>query len=1070
MKKRVFEEDKIYTVHDSNLTDKNFESIRRAIRNNYAVGFLTGIYDENLTITNVSGFLLHNLGYTIDEFTEVTKGSLKNLFYGENKSFLDVKRFKDIHGEGEGQMLTRDHVPVNVRLFKIDEMDENQNPFWILSVQMDWMQQNLHLVNETIGSGFWYIDCDEEGKAYKYVYSHEFRTMLGYHDILDFPNVASSWENLIHPEDKQRVTQALELALQDKTDKNKYDVEYRMYVKNKGYQWFKDSGKVNRRLDGTSRRMVGIFINIEDKKQAQKKQQRSDAFHRAYTEANLCEYYVNIKENTFESMKDDSSFLGSFEKKKNWKKLVHAYINQYVLESYKDSVEHLLNLKYIHEKIEKGQREVNIESEIWLDGSKRWVRNVVIRDENPSYAIVFVRDITQAKQEALHIQNMMDENRAMDLLIQGTVNMVDRYAACDLVNNAYRYYKKEGHQAMYAPKGKYSDFIKSISKHYKGLEHGLSVDVGFSVENIQKHIKKQDDIYRFEYCSLDEMQYKSVAISPLAFKDGKVEQVLLLAQDVTQEKKIEIQSRKALQDAYEAANRASKAKTEFLSNMSHDIRTPMNAIVGMTAIAGANIENKDRVLDCLSKITQSSRHLLGLINEVLDMSRIESGKLSLTQEDFNLSQLVDNIIAMNKTELELHQHEFDVKINKIEHEDVCGDSLRIQQMVTNILANSIKYTPDKGKILFSISEIETKSMGLGCFEFVVEDNGIGMSEEFQKVIFEPFTRADDKRTSKVQGTGLGMAIAQNFAHMMDGDIKVESQIGKGSKFTMTIFLKLQNKKIEKIEDFIDLPVLVVDDDEECCENTVNILKDIGIDGEYVTSGQAAVKKAYQRYQRNENYFAIIIDWKMPEMDGIETTRQIRKCVGKEVTIIILSAFDYSEIEEQARLAGVDEFIAKPLFRSRLTAALKNVLEDKPSKNAKTYLSNIKSCDYSNKNILLVEDNDLNREIAKEILEMTKAHVEVAHNGKEALDKIIQSDLYYYDLVFMDIQMPVMNGYESAIAIRTLDRKDTKNLPILAMTANAFAEDVVLAKNAGMNEHISKPLDMNYLYEVLQKWL
>lgn len=443
MKKRAFEEEKIYTVHDSDLTDKNFESIRRAIRNNYAVGFLTGIYDENLTITNVSGFLLHNLGYTIEEFNEVTKGSLKNIFYGENKSFLDANRFKGIHGEGEGKMLTHDNVPVNVRMFKIDEMDENHNPFWILSVQMDWMQQNLHLVNETIGSGFWYIDCDERGKAQKYVYSHEFRTMLGYHDVLDFPNLASSWEDLIHPADKKRVKQALELALQDKTDQNKYDVEYRMYVKNKGYQWFKDSAKVNRRLDGTSRRMVGIFINIENQKQAQKKQQRSDAFHRAFTESNLCEYYINTKENTFESMKEEDSFLYPFEKNVQWMDLVHVYVDQYVLDEYKDSVLHLLNLDYINEKIELGQKEVSLECEIVIDDKKRWVRNTVIRDKNPQYAIVFIRDITQAKQEAQAVQTITNENKAMDLLIQKTVKLVDRYATCDFMHNSYKYTIKE---------------------------------------------------------------------------------------------------------------------------------------------------------------------------------------------------------------------------------------------------------------------------------------------------------------------------------------------------------------------------------------------------------------------------------------------------------------------------------------------------------------------------------------------------------------------------------------------------------------------------------------------------
>lgn len=579
-----------------------------------------------------------------------------------------------------------------------------------------------------------------------------------------------------------------------------------------------------------------------------------------------------------------------------------------------------------------------------------------------------------------------------------------------------------------------------------------------------------DDIYRFEYCSLDETQFKTVSITPLTFYKDKVSQVLFIAQDTTQEKSVEIKSRKALKDAYDSANHANQAKTEFLSNMSHDIRTPMNAIVGMTALAGAHIDNQERVMDCLGKITQSSRHLLGLINEILDMSRIESGKLSLIQEDFNLSELVDNLISMNKSSMDLHHHHFEVKINKIEHEDVCGDSLRIQQMIMNILTNSIKYTPDGGHISFTISELKTHSSKVGCFEFVVEDDGIGMSKEFQKVMFDPFTREDDKRTSKRQGTGLGMTIARNFAHMMNGDIQVKSELGKGSKFTITIFLKLQNKKIEKLKDFIHLPVLVVDDDILCCQTTVDLLHDIGIDGEYVTSGKAAVEKAIEKKQAKENYFAIIIDWKMPDMDGIETARQIRKYVGKEVTIIILSAYDYSQIEEQARQAGVDEFIAKPLFRSSLTATFKNVIEGGPNQTVKNSLEQLQQCDYSDKHILLVEDNDLNREIAQEILSMTKAKIDIAKNGKEALNKIADSSLYYYDLVFMDIQMPVMNGYEATFAIRALQRQDVKTMPIIAMTANAFAEDVVLSKNAGMNEHVSKPLDMNCLYEVLRKWL
>lgn len=1063
MKERLFEEEKVYSLQDVSFTHQNYENIRKAIRNNYAVGFLTGIYDDALTITNVSGFLLHNLGYTVEQFVKESKGSLKELFHGENTSFLEINRFKNIHGEGEGSMRTRQGVPVNVRMLKMDSIDETGQRFWILSVQMDWMQQNLHLVNETIHSGFWYIDCDGQGQSFKYVYSHEFRRMLGYHDILDFPNCANSWLDLIHPEDKKRVEEQLEMAIQ--SDRIKYDVEYRMYVKDKGYQWFKDSAKVIRRLDGTCQRMVGIFINIEKNKQAQKKQQRSDAFHRAYTTANLSEYYIDLEEGTFETMKDYDSLLEEYESDLDWNHLVQQYVQEYVLEEYKDSISHMLDLRYIQEKISEGQKEVNFECEIFVHGQKRWVRNVVICDEDPRYVIVFIRDITKAKEEAYNIQLLTQQNKIMDLLIQGTTKLVDGYAMCDFEHQTYQFYGKDNNPSLYKASGMYDEFILEIAKHYKTIESNMKIEEAFSIQKIQEELKDSSSVYRFEYCSLSETQFKSVSITPISFKEGNANLVLFMSQDTTQEKVAEIASRKFLKEAYETANKASLAKTQFLSNMSHDIRTPMNAIVGMTAIASAHIENPEKVMDCLAKITQSSRHLLALINEILDMSRIESGKITLSEEEFNLSQLVDTIVSINKPSMDMHQHHFDVKIGHIEHEDVCGDSLRLQQMINNILVNAMKYTPDQGNIVLSISEIETQSNTVGCFEFVIQDDGIGMSKEFQKVMFEPFTREDSHRTSKIQGTGLGMTIARNFAQMMNGDIQVESTPGKGSTFTITVSLKLQNKKMESLEDLIHFPVLVVDDDLACCENTVHLLKEIGIDGEYVTSGKMAIQKTLQK-----PYFALIIDWKMPQMDGVQTAREIRKIVGKDVTIIILSAFDYSQIEEEARLAGVDAFIAKPLFRSRLTATLKSVVEGKPNGHAKEFLADLKDCDYSNKNILLVEDNDLNCAIAKEILEMSKVHVEIAHNGKEALDKIAKSKPYTYDLVFMDIQMPIMNGYKATMAIRQLNREDIKTLPIVAMTANAFAQDVALAKNAGMNEHISKPLDMNRLYGVLQKYL
>ena len=539
--------------------------------------------------------------------------------------------------------------------------------------------------------------------------------------------------------------------------------------------------------------------------------------------------------------------------------------------------------------------------------------------------------------------------------------------------------------------------------------------------------------------------------------------------DVSQEKKAEIESHKALKDAYRAAENASRAKTEFLSNMSHDIRTPMNAIVGLTAIAGANIESQDRVVECLGKITKSSRHLLGLINEVLDMARIESGRISLAEEDFRLPELVDNLLALTKPAIDEHHHQLEVHIEHIEHEAVCGDSLRIQQVFVNLMSNAVKYTPDGGNITLTIKEKPNGFSELGCYEFSIEDNGIGMTPEFQKIMFEPFSRADDHRTTKVQGTGLGMAIARNIVNLMNGDIQVESAPNKGTKITVTVYLKLQENEKEQEKELLDLPVLVVDDDKTCCESTVATLQEIGIAGEWVLTGKEAVERCYARHETNSDYFAVILDWKMPEMDGIATARKIRERVGEDVTIIILTSFDFSEIEEEARAAGVNAFMAKPLFRSRLTATLRQFKSEKKEENARNYLEDFAKENYAGKRILLVEDNELNREIATEIIGMTGVTIDIAENGKIAVEKVMEAPEKWYDLILMDIQMPIMNGYEATAAIRALAGSRGK-VPIIAMTANAFAEDVQLAKNTGMNEHIAKPLDLNKLNDVLKRWL
>ena len=526
----------------------------------------------------------------------------------------------------------------------------------------------------------------------------------------------------------------------------------------------------------------------------------------------------------------------------------------------------------------------------------------------------------------------------------------------------------------------------------------------------------------------------------------------------------------ALQAAFDAAEAANKAKTDFLSNMSHDIRTPMNGIIGMTAIAASHIDDKERVQDSLQKITQASKHLLSLINEVLDMSKIESGKVELIEEEFKLSDLVDNLLSMTSSQIAEHHHELSVNISGVIHEAVIGDSLRIQKVFTNLMGNAVKFTPDGGKIRLSISEKPSNQAEIGCYEFVFEDNGMGMSEEFMEKIFEPFTRAEDGRVNKIQGTGLGMPISRHIVRMMGGDIKVESKPGVGSRFTVTMYLRLQEGSDVQYDKFVDLDVLVADDDELSLESCCGMLNDMGMKAEGVSTGAEAVDHIVLHHNQKRDYFACIIDWKMPDMDGIATTRAIRKAVGNDVPIIIISAYDWSDIEQEARAAGANAFISKPLFRSRLARTFNTLVGDEKTREQEMPLVDLKNMDLAGRRALLVEDNELNAEIAAEILGITGLAIEHVSDGTEAVDRMASCEDGYYDIIFMDIQMPRMNGYDATRAIRAMDRNYCRQVPIVAMTANAFAEDVQAAKTVGMNEHIAKPLDLKSLARTLDRWL
>ena len=525
-----------------------------------------------------------------------------------------------------------------------------------------------------------------------------------------------------------------------------------------------------------------------------------------------------------------------------------------------------------------------------------------------------------------------------------------------------------------------------------------------------------------------------------------------------------------LQVAVEKAESANRAKSTFLSNMSHDIRTPMNAIIGFTTLALSNIDDTDRVKDYLGKTLASSNHLLSLINDVLDMSRIESGKIQLEEVEVNLSDVLHDLKTIVSGQIYAKQLELYMDAMDVTDEDVYCDKTRLNQILLNLLSNAIKFTPAGGTVSVRVRQLAGKVHGCGQYEFRIKDNGIGMSQEFAQKIFEPFERECTSTVSRIQGTGLGMAITKNIVDMMGGTIEVQTAQGKGTEFTVCVPMRAQTEQrpVEKITELEGLKALVVDDDFNTCDSVTKMLVKVGMRAEWTLSGKEAVLRARQSIEMSDVYHAYIIDWRLPDMNGIEVTRQIRS-LHDDTPIIILTAYDWSDIEVEAKAAGVTAFCSKPMFMSDLRETLMSALGQKPADAVQRLLPE-KNADFKGKHILLVEDNELNREIAQEILQEYGFLVDSAENGAVAVEKVSTAAPGSYDLVLMDVQMPIMDGYTATRKIRALDDPARAKLPILAMTANAFDEDRRNALESGMNGFLSKPIVIGDLVQELHKIL
>lgn len=623
-----------------------------------------------------------------------------------------------------------------------------------------------------------------------------------------------------------------------------------------------------------------------------------------------------------------------------------------------------------------------------------------------------------------------------------------------------------------------SDGDTVVAQMKEKLDHGEMFSMVITLEGKQMHV----------YCSpLSNSEWYLITVMPYGALDEAVANlgsqriettiigcgILLVATLIVffiyfrmsrrQMNEIE-QAKKEAEKAQKEAVQANLAKSEFLSNMSHDIRTPMNAIVGMTAIASANIDNREQVVSCLRKISLSSKHLLGLINDVLDMSKIESGKLNLNIELICLKETAESIVTIIQPQVKAKKQKFDIFIDNICREKLYCDGVRLNQVLLNLLSNAVKFTPEGGCITMTVSqENSPKGEGYVRTHFIVQDTGIGMSEEFQKVIFDSFAREDNSRVHRTEGTGLGMAITKYIVDKMEGTITVESQKEKGSTFHVTLDLETAFEQ----ENGMLLPpwdMLIVDDDEQLCKSTAASLEEIGIHAEWTLSGAEAIKMAQERNAQNRNYHVILLDWKIPGMDGIETARQLRRTIGNQVPILLISAYDWSDIEEEARQAGISGFIAKPLFKSTLYHGLSRLVQkEKVHEKVQEEIP-----DFTGVRILLAEDNEINWEVANELLSAQGFQLDWAENGQECLEKFQQSVPGTYQAILMDIRMPVLDGYGASLAIRKLERQDAKKIPIIAMTADAFSEDIQKCLDCGMNAHVAKPIDMRKLLRLLQK--
>ncbi len=784
--------------------------------------------------------------------------------------------------------------------------------------------------------------------------------------------------------------------------------------------------------------------------------ERSIGFFDAYSHIFVATYYVEFSTGTYSVFMRERLYEERLSRDNKWENF-DEYIRSFIHKDDQEKLFQASRIETMRRRLQKETRYSLVVRELTQEGV-RWLRFEVNRGIDGDHAAVSFMDVSEERETKIKLEQMdivkalsrdFTEISRIDLGNDTTVGVKARGEMIDYDSRIARPYAQT-----------WADFIDNYV--YPADREALRERV--SAPALERVMKEEETlVIPFRVVFKGELLHCQ---AKFAMAGGDRRHLIMGIRNADAEVRAEAERRKALQDALAAAEHANRAKTTFLNNMSHDIRTPMNAIIGFTALAAAHIDNKKQVADYLGKISVSSEHLLSLINDVLDMSRIESGKVKIEEKNVHLPDVLHDLKTIIQSNVHAKQLELFIDTVDVVHEDVICDKLRLNQILLNLISNAVKFTKPGGTLGIRVIEKADAPSGYASYVFKVKDSGIGMSREFQKHIFEAFTREQTSTVSGIQGTGLGMAITKNIVDMMGGTISVESEPGKGTEFTVCLQFRISSNPVrcEQISRLAGLHALVADDDFNTCASVTRMLGKIGMRAEWTTSGREAVLRTQLAVENDDEFSAYIIDWSMPDMNGIETVRRIRAIIGDSKPIIIMTAYDWTEIEEEAREAGVTAFCSKPLFLSELQEALLGNIaadEEKPVVPGETF---------KGRKILLVEDNALNQEIAATILEEKGFEVDVAGDGTEAVEKMRHASAGQYDLILMDIQMPRMDGYEATRRIRAMEDHAKASIPIYAMTANAFEEDRQKALDAGLNGHIAKPIDIAMLMQLLHEIL